>query len=90
MFIRFRGKPFGEQLPSDSPDIVDMFTGRYQATVAVHSHRSATGLHATIFNPTNLKPKKNQLSCYFINFSMTCMCKPVAVEIQYVNEFCIF
>jgi hypothetical protein len=27
-----RGNPFTEQLPGDSPAIVDMFTGRYQAT----------------------------------------------------------
>jgi hypothetical protein len=32
MRIRFREKPFTEQLPSDSPGIVDVFTRPYQTT----------------------------------------------------------
>jgi hypothetical protein len=32
MRIRCHGNPFTEQLPSDSPSIVDVFPGRYQAT----------------------------------------------------------
>jgi hypothetical protein len=36
MRIRCRGIPFTEQLPSDSPGIVDVFTGRCQATAALH------------------------------------------------------
>jgi hypothetical protein len=36
MPIRFRGNQFTEQLPSDSPSITDVFSGRYQATAAVH------------------------------------------------------
>jgi hypothetical protein len=36
MRISCRGNPFTEHLPSDSPGIVDVFTGRYQATAAVH------------------------------------------------------
>jgi hypothetical protein len=35
MRIPCRGNPFTEQLPSDSLGIVDVFTGRYQATAAV-------------------------------------------------------
>jgi hypothetical protein len=31
MRIRCRGNPFTEQLPSDSPGIVHVFSGRYQA-----------------------------------------------------------
>jgi hypothetical protein len=38
------------RLPSDSPDIVDVLTGRYQATHIPSRHRCiATVLHATIF-----------------------------------------
>jgi hypothetical protein len=36
MRIRCRGNPFTEQLPAESPGIVDVFTGRYEATAAVH------------------------------------------------------
>jgi hypothetical protein len=32
MRILCRGNPFSEQLPSDSLDIVDVFTVRYRAT----------------------------------------------------------
>jgi hypothetical protein len=32
MSIRCQGNPFIEQLPNDSSGIVDVFTGRYQAT----------------------------------------------------------
>jgi hypothetical protein len=32
MRIRCRGNPFTEQLPSDSPGIVDVFTDRYLET----------------------------------------------------------
>jgi hypothetical protein len=49
--IRFRccGNLYTEQFPSDSPDIVDVFTVRYQAT-HVHSRDRciATAIHATI------------------------------------------
>jgi hypothetical protein len=47
--IRCRGNPFTEQLPSDSPDNVDMFTGRYQATLVPSRDRYiATAINATI------------------------------------------
>jgi hypothetical protein len=36
MRIRCRGDSFTEHLPSYSPVIADVFTGRYQATAAVH------------------------------------------------------
>jgi hypothetical protein len=35
MRIRCQWNLFTEQLPSNSPDIVDDFTGRYQATAVV-------------------------------------------------------
>jgi hypothetical protein len=35
MRIRCRGKPLTEQLPSDSPVFVDVFTCRYQAKAVV-------------------------------------------------------
>jgi hypothetical protein len=39
-----------ERLPSDSPDIVDVFTGRYQAThVSSRDRCIATAPHATIY-----------------------------------------
>jgi hypothetical protein len=44
MCIRCRRKPFTEQLPSDSPGIVDVFTGRYQATYVPSSYNIQTQL----------------------------------------------
>jgi hypothetical protein len=45
MHIRCRGKPFTELLPSDSPGIVDMFTGRYLETVVyISTYRIATAV----------------------------------------------
>jgi hypothetical protein len=49
MFIRFRRNVFTEQLRGDSPGIFDVFAGRYQVTALVQSHRSETGLYATVF-----------------------------------------
>jgi hypothetical protein len=44
------GNMFTEQLPSNSPCIVDVFTGRYQTTHAPSRDRCiATILHATIY-----------------------------------------
>jgi hypothetical protein len=49
MCIRCRGKPFTEQLPSDSPRIVVMFTGRYQAThFPARDRRKTTVLDVTV------------------------------------------
>jgi hypothetical protein len=49
MRIRCRGNPFTEQLPSDSPGIVDVFTGRYQAMhVPSHDRCKAAAVHATL------------------------------------------
>jgi hypothetical protein len=49
MRIRCRGNPFTGQLPSDSPDIVDVLTGHYQATHVLSRVRCiATAIHATV------------------------------------------
>jgi hypothetical protein len=49
MRIRCGGKSFTEQLPSDSHGIIDVFTGRYQATdVPSRDRCMATVLHVTI------------------------------------------
>jgi hypothetical protein len=51
MRIRCRGNPFNERLPSDSPGVVDMFTGRYQAMYVPSSDRfiaTAIRVHATV------------------------------------------
>jgi hypothetical protein len=46
----FRWNPFTEQLPSDSPAIVDVFTGRYQAmNVYSGSTIPAFRRHVTIY-----------------------------------------
>jgi hypothetical protein len=34
--MSMRGNPITEQLPSYSPGIIDVLTGRYKATAAVH------------------------------------------------------
>jgi hypothetical protein len=44
MRIRYRRKPFTEQLPSDSAGIVDVFIGRYQATHVPSSYNILTQL----------------------------------------------
>jgi hypothetical protein len=50
MRIRCRGNPFTEQLPSDTPGIVDVFTDRYQVTHVPSRHRCiGTAIHATIY-----------------------------------------
>jgi hypothetical protein len=61
MHIRCRRNPLTEQLPSDSPGIVDMFTGRYQAMHVPSRDRCvATVLHFTISCCTDAKlPKLN-------------------------------
>jgi hypothetical protein len=47
---RCRGNPFAEQLSSHTPGIVDVFTGRYQAThVPSRDHCIATSIQSTIF-----------------------------------------
>jgi hypothetical protein len=49
MSIRCRRNPFTEQLPSDSPGIVDVFTGRYQATHVPSGDRCiATAISTTV------------------------------------------
>jgi hypothetical protein len=49
MRIHCRWKPFTEQLPSDSPGIIDVFTVRYQAPHVPSRDRCiATTIHATI------------------------------------------
>jgi hypothetical protein len=49
MRTRCRGNPFTKQLPSDSPGIVDGFTGHYQATHFPSRYRCiATAIQATI------------------------------------------
>jgi hypothetical protein len=45
MFIHFRGKVFIEQLPSDSPSIADVFSGRYQAADVVHRCTAQQGVY---------------------------------------------
>jgi hypothetical protein len=43
---RCRGNPFTEQLPSDSPGIVDVFTGRYLETdVCLSAYCIATAVY---------------------------------------------
>jgi hypothetical protein len=50
MHIRCRGNPFTEQLPSDSPGIVDVFAGSYQAThVPSRDRWVATAKHVTVY-----------------------------------------
>jgi hypothetical protein len=49
MCIRCRGKPFIEQLPSDSPGTVKVFTDRYQAARVPSGDRCiATAISATV------------------------------------------
>jgi hypothetical protein len=56
MCIRCHGNPFTEQLPCDSPGIVDMFTGRYQAKHVPSCDRCiATATHAMICNAVTKK-----------------------------------
>jgi hypothetical protein len=48
MLIHCYGNSFTEQLPSDSPGIVDVFACRYQAThIPSGDHCIATVLHLT-------------------------------------------
>jgi hypothetical protein len=51
MRIRCRGNPFTEQLLSESPGIVDVFTGCYKATYIPSRDRCITAVlvHATIY-----------------------------------------
>jgi hypothetical protein len=50
MRIRYRGNPFTEQLPSESPHIVDVFTDRYLETgVCLFVYCIATTLFAVRF-----------------------------------------
>jgi hypothetical protein len=49
MRVRCRENPLTEQLPSDSPGIVNVFTDRCQAThVLYRDHCIATVLHAAV------------------------------------------
>jgi hypothetical protein len=49
-------------LPSDSPGIIDVFTGRYQAThVSTRDRCIATAIHATIIlNERNIENRQEE------------------------------
>jgi hypothetical protein len=52
MHIRCPGNPFTEQLPSDSPVIADVFTGRYQATAAVYRLNAQQRVYTPLYYPS--------------------------------------
>jgi hypothetical protein len=70
MFIRFCGKVFTEQSPSDSPSIADVFSDRYQATAAVHRGTAQQRVYKLqyvvyhVLTPENIQLyKKTKIKC---------------------------
>jgi hypothetical protein len=68
MRMRCLGNPFAEQLPSGSQGIIDVFTGRYQAThIPTRDRCIATAIHAAIIlNERNIENRQGQIHVLFI------------------------